>query len=279
MRLLKSSSIRSGEKEILTKLFGREKPEASAASGTIPAPKDRTVMSGGRHLRHELKYLINEGTYRYLKSRLLPLMSPDDHGADGEYRVTSLYFDDEYNSAYWQKLNGAEVRRKFRIRAYGLDGSLIKLESKHKDLDYISKLSQTLTAEQYAALLCGDCSFMAEHDGEEDVFGEFYRTHLTQRLRPKVIADYRREALVYPFGNVRITFDKGLAACFNTADMFSPDARYLNVYGKEIILEVKFDNYIPDSIQSALQCLNAPMQPFSKYIICTDKMLEVKCYG
>ena len=165
VRLLKSSSIRGGEPEILTRLFRQEKH----APDSITMPPDRTVLSGGRHLRHELKYIINEGTYQYLRSRLLSLMSPDGHSRDGGYRVTSLYFDDVYNSGYWQKLNGAEVRRKFRIRAYDLDPSFVSLESKHKDLSYVSKLSRKLTDEQYRALLLGDCSFMAEQDGEEDV--------------------------------------------------------------------------------------------------------------
>ena len=275
VQLLKSSSIRGGEPEILTRLFRQEKH----APDSITMPPDRTVLSGGRHLRHELKYIINEGTYQYLRSRLLSLMSPDGHSRDGGYRVTSLYFDDVYNSGYWQKLNGAEVRRKFRIRAYDLDPSFVSLESKHKDLSYVSKLSRKLTDEQYRALLLGDCSFMAEQDGEEDVFGEFYRTDRTLKLRPRIIVDYQREALVYPFGHVRITFDRKLSACFNTLDMFAPEAQYTRIYDKEIILEVKFDNYIPDSIQAALQCLNAPMQPVSKYIICTNRMLEVKSYG
>lgn len=275
MRLLRSDSMRNGEPELFTRLFRKPKDVPDA----ITAPPDRTVLSGGRHLRHELKYVINEGTYRYLRSRLLPLMSPDEHSKDGGYRVTSLYFDDVYNSCYWQKLNGSEVRRKFRIRAYGLDPSFISLESKHKDESYVSKLSRRLTEEQYRELLSGGCSFMAEQDGEEDVFGEFYRTDRVMKLRPRVIVDYQREALVYPFGHVRITFDSKLSACFNTMDMFSPGARYTRIFDKEIILEVKFDNYIPDSIQAALQCINAPMQPVSKYIICTYRMLEVRSYG
>lgn len=275
MQLLSSTKLRQGEPEFIRRLFRGEAP----AAGTIPAPKDRTVLSGGRRLRHELKYIINEGTYLYLRSRLAPLMKPDAHGNGGEYRVTSLYFDDIYNSGYWQKLNGMETRRKFRVRAYDLDPSLIRLEAKHKDESLVSKLSMKLTDAQYHELLRGGCDFMGEHDGEEDAFGEFYRSDRITKLRPRVIVDYRREALVYPFGNVRITFDKELSACFNTLDMFSPEAQYTRIYDKEIILEVKFDQYIPDSIQSALHGLNAPAQPVSKYILCTDRMLEVRSYG
>ena len=240
---------------------------------------DRTILSGGRKLRHELKYLIDEGTYIALYNRLLPLMTPDKNGENGEYRVTSLYFDDIYNSGYWQKLNGMETRRKFRIRTYNLDPSVINLESKHKDVSYVSKLSRRLTEEQYRSLLSGECGFMADSDGEEDVFGEFYRSHLLTRLRPRTIVDYHRQALISRFGNVRITFDKKLSVCLNTLDMFSTQAQYSPIYGKEIILEVKFDNYIPEHIQAALQGLNAPNEPISKYILCTDKILEVKSHG
>lgn len=259
-----------------TKLFrGQERPEKKL----IKAPADRTVLSGGRRLRHELKYIINEGTYRVLMGRLAPLMQTDPHAPDGGYRVTSVYFDDIYCSAYQQKLNGIETRRKFRIRAYDLDPSLINLESKHKDDSYVSKLSKRLTEEQYRSLLNGDSSFMEGSDSEEDAFGEYYRSDLIARLRPTVIVDYRREALVYPFGNVRITFDRELSACFNTMDMFSPQAQYTRIFDKEIILEVKFDKYIPESIQAALHGLKAPQESVSKFILCTDRMLEVKSHG
>lgn len=266
MRLLKS-----------TRLIPRLGSEETRVH--TPQLRDRTKLSGGRKLRHELKFIINEGTYLMLRARLAPLMTVDPHGVNGEYRVTSLYFDDVYNSAYWQKVNGIETRRKFRIRAYDLDPSLITLESKHKDASYVSKLSRRLTDEQYRALLSCDCGFMADSDSDEDSFGEFYRADLLTKLRPRVIVDYRRQALISRFGNVRITFDKQLSACFNTMDMFAPEAQYTPVLGGDIILEVKFDSYIPESIQAALQGLNAPQQSVSKYMICTDRMLEVLTHG
>lgn len=242
-------------------------------------PHLRRSDHGGRKMRHELKFIIDEGTRRVLLSRLAPLTYPDPHGADGGYRVTSLYFDDIYGSGYFDKINGLETRRKFRVRAYGLDPSRITLEAKHKDGEYVSKISDLLTRERYEMLLRGDCSFMSSHEDAEDAFGEFYRSDRLTSLRPRVIVDYRREALIYPFGNVRITFDKTLSTCYNTLDMFDENAFYSPIYQKEIILEVKFDNYLPDSIQAALQGLNAPRMSVSKYIICCDRMTEVKAHG
>ena len=246
---------------------------------TLIPQRPQPVLSGGRRLRHELKYIIDEGTYRVLKARLAPLMYPDKNSSNGEYRVTSLYFDDIYGSGYNDKVSGMATRRKFRIRSYNLDPSRIMLEAKHKDDNYVSKLSAQLTDEQYHAMLKGDCSFMADHDWMEDVFGEYYRSHLVSKLKPKLIVDYAREALVYPHGNVRITFDKKLSTCYNTIDMFAEDANYSSIYSKEIILEVKYDNYLPATIQSVLQGLNATKQSVSKYIICSDKLMEVKTHG
>ncbi len=249
---------------------------------TVKADKQaplRDFTCGGRRLRHELKYIIDEGTYRILRARLLPLMQHDPHGENGEYRVTSVYFDDIYNSGYNDKLSGVDTRRKFRIRTYSLDPRIISLEAKHKDGEYVSKVSKRLTLEQYRALLSGDCSFMRDSDGAEDAFGEYYRSDKILNLRPKVIVDYHREALIYPFGNVRITFDKRLSTCYNTIDMFDEKAFFSPIYPKEIILEVKFDNYIPECIQSALHGLTVPRKSVSKYIICCDRITEVKSHG
>lgn len=234
------------------------------------------MRTSGKQMRHEIKYIIDEGTARIIQARLLPLMTPDPHGINGGYRVTSLYFDNIYNSAYNDKLNGIETRRKFRARTYGLNPSNITLEAKHKNGEYVSKISKHLTDRQYSALLSCDCAFMSEHDAEEDVFGDFYRSDRLTQLSPKVIVDYRREAFIYPHGNVRITFDRNLSVCYDTVDMFSDKAFYSPVYAKEIILEIKFNNYLPAAISAVLQGLNAPRLSVSKYIICCDKIMEVK---
>lgn len=49
--------------------------------------------------RHEFKYLCSNGELAVLKVRLQGLVRPDPHaGADGVYRIRSLYFDDYYDS-------------------------------------------------------------------------------------------------------------------------------------------------------------------------------------
>ncbi len=226
-------------------------------------------MSG---MRHELKYIIDKGTYFVLKGRLARIMREDPHGGkNGEgYRVTSLYFDNIYGEGYFDKLNGVKTRRKFRIRSYNLSPERITLEVKHKEGSYVWKNSSPLTKEQYYSMLGRDYSFMKNMDGEKNAFGEFYRSDLLTRLSPKVIVDYFRYALIFPFGNVRITFDKTVSMCYNSVDMFGGEAMFSPVMPEEIILEIKYDNYLPTVILDAVRDINSPRCSVSKYVICSD---------
>ena len=68
--------------------------------------------------RHELKYLINEIEAIELSNVLKYIMKPDEHADNGVYNIRSLYFDDIYQSAYNEKLDGVEERKKYRIHRY-----------------------------------------------------------------------------------------------------------------------------------------------------------------
>ena len=81
--------------------------------------------------RHEYKFLLNALDVFAVRARLQAVMPRDPHaGPGGEYRIRSLYFDDLNNSALWEKLDGVNERRKFRIRYYNDDLSYIMLECK-----------------------------------------------------------------------------------------------------------------------------------------------------
>lgn len=118
--------------------------------------------SGRKRYRHELKYIINSGYYHILRSRLKAAMKPDPHGEEGVYRITSLYFDDVFRTAYNDKLLGLDVRKKYRIRYYGLSPSVIRLEVKEKKGEMVCKRSVPLNYEEYGRLIKGDADFFNE---------------------------------------------------------------------------------------------------------------------
>ena len=51
-------------------------------------------MGVSEHYRHELKYGIDYAQYLPIRQRIRSIMAPDGHvGADGRYRIRSIYFD------------------------------------------------------------------------------------------------------------------------------------------------------------------------------------------
>jgi len=226
-----------------------------------------------RRLRHELKYIISEAAYSAIRNRVKAVMQTDVHANANarSYRVTSLYFDDVYRSAYNDKLAGVDRRRKYRIRAYNLDESTLRLEIKYKDGEYVSKVTSPLSPEQYELLLKGDCGKTAASDC--GALRELLISDKLTRPRPSVITDYHREAYVNAAGNVRVTFDKNLSTSYDAIDMFN--ARFSPALNG-VILEIKYDNFIPAHICDLFSGFPLHRQTASKFVICADKITEVK---
>ena len=82
--------------------------------------------------RHELKHEISLMDYYVLRQRLQAVAQPDIHGENGSYKIRSLYFDDDFDTALKEKINGINLREKFRLRFYDDDVIYIRLEKKSK---------------------------------------------------------------------------------------------------------------------------------------------------
>lgn len=225
--------------------------------------------------RHEIKYRINGGTYHILRRRFGAMMQPDTHAKNGLYRVTSLYFDDAYRSAYRDKVNGTLKRKKYRIRAYDLSPDVIHLEEKVKHGSVGFKKSTVLTREEYDRILTGDFSFLADEKYSDTAGGDMFASHSAALLTPAVIVDYIREPFTCREGNVRVTFDMKIAACVNGFDMFAEGNVYENVMpDNDIVLEIKYDRFIPSRILQLLTDISTVQESVSKYIICSDRLRE-----
>jgi len=226
-------------------------------------------LNGENNFRHELKYLIPESAYTPIKNRVRAVMKADSHAE--RYRVTSLYFDDIYRSAYNDKLAGAKERRKFRVRAYELDKATLRFEIKYKDGEYAAKKSAPITPEQYAMILKGDYGFA--ENAEFTALDYLYVSDKLTRPRPVILTDYYREAYVCGAGNVRVTFDSLLSTCHDTLDMFA--ARFSRVLSG-VILEIKYDAFLPAHIADLFSGFTLYRESASKFMFCADKLTEVK---
>ncbi|MCA0755156.1 polyphosphate polymerase domain-containing protein [Paenibacillus sp. N4] len=225
-------------------------------------------MNKSLKYRNELKFFINRHQYYVIRNRLRDLMEQDKHvGPTGEYHIRSLYFDDIDNKALHEKLGGVRDRVKYRIRIYNGSDHVIHFEKKIKFKDYIAKVKEPLTRDMYDSLMGGNYGVLKEQN--KPLLDEIHDEMKNRLLRPKVIVDYVREPYVCVNGNVRITFDKELRTGLHAVDIFDPKLRPVRAIDHDlIILEVKYDEYIPAYIKIALQLEGLNRQSASKYVIC-----------
>ncbi len=215
--------------------------------------------------RHEVKHEINYADLLVIRQRLRAVAYSDPHTIDGKYLIRSLYFDNPADKALMEKINGLSRREKFRIRYYNGDSSVIHLEKKSK-IDHLgTKQSASLTAEQAQRIVNGDLDWMP--DADAPLIRELYTKMSTQGLAPKTIVDYTREPFIYPAGNVRVTLDYHIRSGMRCTDFLNPDCVTVPV-SDAIILEVKWDGFLPDIIRDAVALADRREGAFSKYAAC-----------
>ena len=186
-----------------------------------------------------------------LRQRLQAVMKPDSNAVNGKYEIRSLYFDNLDDKALREKLNGVNIREKYRIRLYNNDTSMINLERKFKHGGLGYKDSATLTPEQALSIANGDVSWMAT--STDEVILGFYTRIRNEGLAAKVIVDYTREPFVFAPGNVRVTLDYNIRTGLACTDFLNPDCVTIPIKDSPSILEVKWDNYLPDVIRDIVQ--------------------------
>ena len=217
-------------------------------------------------LRHEYKIFINHFDYFTIRSKLKAIMPQDSHvGQTGEYKIRSLYFDNADDKALWEKISGINMREKFRIRCYNDNHDYIKLEKKSKFNGLCNKVSEIITKDEVRRIINGDIKWML--DSNRPLLSELYVKMKTEQLRPRTIVDYTREPFVYKAGNIRITIDKNIKTSVRNIDMLDPGVPMVTAEGDLMILEVKYDNYIPAFISEIVNIDTRQTSSFSKYVV------------
>lgn len=218
-------------------------------------------------MRHELKFLISRSAAELLRLRLPHVMKRDSHtGETGQYTIRSLYFDDFCHSAYDEKVSGVSDRMKYRIRYYNYDPSLLKLECKEKHGNLTRKRACTVSRAQ-ADQLCT----VAPVDGADGLLLELEEKLHREGLRPKVLVDYDRTPFVCADGNTRITLDENLRTRPFNRDLTASSAAMIPVLGPDqVILEVKFDDFLPGYLRDALADIPKTTMAISKFALCME---------
>jgi len=224
--------------------------------------------------RHEFKYYINFFEYHNLRLRLNKVLKFDKFSDEhGNYHIRSLYFDDVKSSALFEKQSGVLTRKKYRIRIYNLKDDVIKLERKNRVGQFINKESVSITREEYNKIIKNDINFL--YESKKPLLVQFYFEIKHNLVKQDVIVDYTREAYVSDISNIRITLDKDLRTGLTNTDLFNKSAPSIKALDEPwMILEVKFNNFLPDYIKNIIQLSSNQRYAISKFVIC-KKMIKL----
>ncbi len=224
-------------------------------------------MNGGDFLkyRHEIKIPINYADIITLKQSLSAVLKPDLNTINGKYIIRSIYFDNIYDKALKEKINGNLRREKFRLRFYNNDTNVIYLEKKSKVNNLCLKDRVLITRDEAQKIVSGDYCFMLS--SEKSLVKELYFKIKTQGLKPKTVVEYTREPFIFSAGNVRITLDYNIRTGLSSKDFLNTSLLTFPLTDGNAVLEVKWDDFLPDIVKSAIAIRGRRPSAFSKYQI------------
>ena len=215
--------------------------------------------------RKELKYFITFNDFNIINNNLNSLLKKDKYCNDDYYQISSIYFDNYNMTSYNQVLNGISERWKYRIRFYNYDKNYIKLEKKYKVNGLTLKESTVITYDTLNNILKRRVRIDSNNS---PLLNELILKIKTEYLRPVILIEYDRIPYIYKAGNVRITLDYNIRYTNIYSDIFNKEKKihYLN----ERILEVKYNEFIPDFIRFRLELNHLNQTSFSKFNNCID---------
>ncbi len=224
-------------------------------------------MEKNKIYRHEFKYRCSEEQLVLLENRLKTVLYPDPHAKNGEYTIRSMYFDNYADRCYYENENGVSPREKFRVRIYNGNDSRISLECKQKQGDKTFKTSCRLTRSDFDRI--SNLESPKDIGEKPPLLRRFALLQETQLFEPAVIVEYDRRPYIYKIGNVRITFDRHIRSSNAFSDFFSEvlPTRAIMPSGHHL-LEVKYDELLPDYIAELMQIGDLQRTTFSKYYLC-----------
>jgi hypothetical protein len=213
--------------------------------------------------RFEYKYLISYVDYFKVIDSLRFILNHDKHGDELSYGVNSLYLDDLVFNGASDKAFGNEVHKKYRIRYYN-DFNKKKLELKIKSGHETEKLSTVINEEIYDAIIDRKLSVLEKYF-DDVLIRRFTLDFLKSYLHPVCMIKYNREAYKDESDNLRVTFDHSLNVSRFEKGFEDMNLKLLS--DSMLILEIKYEHYLPRHIKELLNKLNLNQIAYSKYFM------------
>jgi hypothetical protein len=217
-------------------------------------------------MREEKKFLISVAEYLKTAGRLEKVMLQDSHNGMHGYMIRSLYFDTAYDTDFFEKQAGVELRRKVRLRCYDTNQAYAMLELKQKQGTQQMKRSLRVTREDAIRLI--NCDYSPLLGYEEPFAAEMYSLMQSRLYRPKTIVQYNRKAFIAKENRIRVTFDNRIVSTESCYDLFS-DKLLMNpvLDPYDVVMEVKYNGFLLSYIRSLINTVDKSELSVSKYVL------------
>ena len=226
--------------------------------------------------RYEFKYILNKKTSDQIEKEARNFMIYDGHvkkELNNKYFVRSLYFENNFSSNFYEKVDGMKIRRKYRLRTYSnfFDPKVpIFFEVKGRISERTYKKRINIKNKYLNLFLSQSQNFnLLDLYPNNEMIINFIFDSFRKNLKPLILVDYKRRPYINKFGlYFRLTFDTNLLSS-KTNNLFSNDkySSWLECKAGYTILEVKFDRSIPAWFHRIIQCYNLKRRSISKFVL------------
>ena len=230
--------------------------------------------------RYEFKYLLPKKKAIQVEKEIKNFMILDANALKNKnknYFVRSLYFDNEINSNFYEKVDGMEIRKKFRIRVYSSDEkskSPIFLEMKGRRNQRTYKLRTEINKNHINYLINNENlnSLSKVYASQNDVINHFIYDSLKKRIKPKILVDYNRRAYFNRSGLLfRLTFDNDILSSPSKELFNKKKLNFKETRAGYTVLELKFERSIQPWFHRIIQNYNLSRMSISKFAIGMEK--------
>jgi SPX domain protein involved in polyphosphate accumulation len=230
----------------------------------------------GDQSRYEYKYFINAALVSPIRDYIKPYTQIDSHLKNYKrrtYTVRSIYFDTTALDFYYEKMDGVKIRKKLRVRTYDNTGDYAFLEIKRKYVNCVAKERSRLSILTIERLINAPENYAYEFPQDDHnarlVSGKFLYNLLKKGLVPTLLVVYEREPYIDKvIDQNRLTFDRNVRVLSNPdlSEIMDTD-NIVPVTGDRIILELKFNDTMPQWMKNLTAEFGLKRQSISKYCL------------
>ena len=230
--------------------------------------------------RYEFKYLLPVKKANQIEKEIKNFMVLDKNALKNKkknYFVRSLYFDNEIYSNFYEKVDGMETRKKFRIRVYSAiekSTSPIFLEMKGRINQRTYKLRTEINKKHVNYFIDNENinSLAKIYSNKNNVVNHFIYDTIKKKIKPKVLVDYDRRAYHNKSGLLfRLTFDSKILSSPSQKLFDKKIHHFKEVRAGFKVLELKFERSIQPWFHRIIQNYNLSRMSISKFAIGMEK--------